>query len=63
MSSLAVGVGVLGVTAQEAVRAMFWGAIVLAAVMPIAAAAGTVVAKKIDKNGGQKQSKYDHYSK
>ena len=54
MSSLSINVGALNATAQAAVQAMFWGLVAAAVVVPIAAATGSWVAGKIDKNGRQK---------
>lgn len=55
MSSLNVDVGALNITAQAAVRAMFWGVIAAAVLVPIAAAGGTWVAEKI--TGGDSRKK------
>lgn len=53
-------VGTLNITAQAAMRAMFWGAITLAAIIPIAAAAGTVVAEKITGDRSKKKGSSRH---
>ena len=50
MQGLSIDTRTLNATAQEAVHAMFWGAVAFAVVVPIASAAGGWVAGKIDKS-------------
>lgn len=53
-----VNVSSLNLTVQAAIQAMFWPALAMAVIMPIAAAAGTVVAGKVvDKFGNEVNEK------
>lgn len=54
MTAQPLDVRALTVTLQQMVEPMFWGAVALAAIMPIATAAGTAVAEKFDSNKGEK---------
>lgn len=62
MTVQSLDIRALSVTLQQAVVPLFWGTVALAAVVPIATAAGGWVAGKIDESGGQKQSEHGHYS-
>lgn len=54
MATQSLNIQALTVTLQQAVAPMFWGAVALAVVVPIAAAAGGWVAGKIDKGEKKK---------
>lgn len=58
MNISTINTSALNTTVQSAVQPMFWGAVAMIALAPIAGAAGSFVASKIDKNYDSKKKSY-----